>query len=287
MVATSVSVQEKLTEILVQVVDCAPGDVIPEATLGADLGVDSLSIVEVCEKLGLDFGVYITDETINSMVTVQDAVNAVVHRDRTETGPRNPAQNGPMLAANGANELPVSSDSGLFGHLSDDELAEKKRHAWRLVGVMAGAGLAIGLVLGIGGAALISASGIKNIEPPPAASTTASVEPSSPTPSSTPTAAPTTAEPGEPELEADAVAVSPGERIVLSGMFPELGKGALLQVQIKDPDTGWDDFPVTTRTGDGGEFRTIVRTTRQGERMFRMFYQESDKTTPSVTVTVG
>ena len=285
--APSVSVQEKLTEILVQVVDCAPGDVIPAATLGADLGVDSLSIVEVCEKLGLDFGVYIPDETINSMVTVQDAVDAIVHHDRTVAAPRNPAQNAPILATNGARELPATSDSGLFGHLSDDELGEKKRHAWHLVRVMAGAGLAVGLVLGIGSAALIGASGIKNIEPPPAANTTATVETSSPTPSPTPTAAPTTAEPGKAELKADARAVSPGERIVLSGTFPELGKGALLQVQIKDPDTDWDDFPVTTRTGDDGEFRTIVRTTRQGDRMFRMFFKESDKTTPTVTVTVG
>jgi len=286
-VATSVSVQERLTEILVQVVDCAPGDVIPDANLGKDLGVDSLSIVEVCEKLGQDFGVYISDETINSMVTVQDAVDAIVHHDHTTAGPRNPAQNAAMLAASGPS---TAEDSSLFGHLTDAELNEKKRHAWRLVGGMAGAGLAIGLVLGIGGAALINASGIKNIEPPPAADTTAAATEETasptptPTPSPTPTVIPTTA---EPELKADAVAVSPGQRIVLSGTFAELGKGALLQVQIKDPDTDWDDFPVTTRTGDDGEFRTIVRTTRQGERKFRMLHKESDKTTPTVMVAVG
>lgn len=285
--ATSASVQQRLTEILVQVVDCAPLEVIPAAKLGKDLGVDSLSIIEVCEKLGQDFGVYLTDETINSMVTVQDAVNAIIHHDHTTAGPRHPSQITAARAASGASSSSTTSDGSIFCHLTEDELEEKKRHAWRLVGGMAGAGLAIGLVLGIGGAALIDATGIKNIEPPPAASSSTTEPTASPTPSPTPTVAPTTAEPAESELRADEAAVSPGQQIVLSGTMAELGEGALLQVQIKDPDTDWDDFPVTTRTGKNGEFRTIVRTTRQGDRQFRMLHQESGDKTPAVTVTVG
>lgn len=262
-----------------QVVDCAPGAVVPTARLGKDLGVDSLSMVEVCEKLGQDFGVYISDEAINSMVTVDDAVHSITDHDGSQAPP----------AAPGRTAAPAPAAQTLFGDISPDDLQAKKRHAWLLAARMAAAGLAIGLVLAFVGVALINASGIKDIEPPSAAPTTSAPEATTAPPKPSPTATPSPTEETEapPTLAAEPTSASPGEQIVLEGTFEEAGDGATLQVQIKDPGTEWDIFPVTTRTGTYGEFRTIVRTTRTGERQFRLLDTATDKTTPAVTVTIG
>ena len=73
---------EQLTDILVQVVHCSPDDVVPAAVL-QDLGTDSLTIVEVGEELGRRFDVYLSDDTIDALRTVQDAIDAVVRHDGT------------------------------------------------------------------------------------------------------------------------------------------------------------------------------------------------------------
>lgn len=173
-----------------------------------------------------------------------------------------------------------------------DEIKEKKRDAWHLVGRMAVVGLAIGVVLGIGGTALIRATGINDIEPPPSPATSEPTAAPSPeeTPSPTPTPEPTEEEEGvegPATLTTDNTSAGLGERIVLTGTFEEAGAGALLQVQIKDGDEPWDDFPVTTRTDDQGGFRTIVRTSNGGDRDFRLLHEDSGDATPSVTITIG
>lgn len=288
--ASSESVLASLKEILGQVVDCPSDQVVLSARLGKDLGVDSLSMIEVCEKLGVTFDRYITDDAINDIVTVQDAVNAIVHHDGSTVGLANPA----LLAAEETTGTENSGrDSTLFEHLNPAELEEKKRDAWGLVTKMAVAGLAIGVVLGLGGAMLIQATGIDELQPlpsqqQPVAAPTASASPSEPAPTPTPTPSQTT-EPADDQatLSADPSQVSPRERIKLSGTFPELGKGALLQVQVKDPGSDWDDFPVTTRSGTDGKFRTYVFTSREGEQIFRLINPDSGKTTPPVTVTIG
>ncbi len=276
---TTEAVQQQLRGILVQVVDCAPGDVVPTARLGKDLGVDSLSMVEICEKLGQDFDVYISDGAINSMVTVDDAIRSITEHDGSQAPPAAVPRTAP----------PASSTQTLFGDISSDELDAKKRHAWLMVARMVIAGLAIGLVLAFAGVALINASGIKDIEPPSAAPTTSAPEATTAAPKPSPTATPSPTEKTEapPTLSAEPTSASPGEQIVLEGTFEKAGDGATLQVQIKDPGTKWDIFPVTTKTGAYGEFRTIVRTTRTGKRQFRMLDTATDKTTPAVTVTIG
>lgn len=72
--------QEQLTDILVQVVGCPADAVVPAAVL-KKLGTDSLTIVEVGEELGRRFGVRLSDQAIDSMRTVQDAIDAVVRHD--------------------------------------------------------------------------------------------------------------------------------------------------------------------------------------------------------------
>lgn len=272
--ATTLEVQQRLTQILIQVVDCAPDDVVRSARLNKDLGVDSLSIIEVCEKLGLDFDVYLSDEAINSMVTVGDAIDAVVRHD----GAVGPIQSSARR-----------STEALFGNISDQELSEKKRHALVLAARMAVVGLAIGLVLAFAAVAIVRASGIDDIEVPRAAPTTAAPQTPTPKPSATPSASPPPTEEtvAPAELTATPTMASPSQQIVLEGTFDEAGDNTTLQVQVKDPDTGWDDFPVTTQTGAGGEFRTIVRTTRPGERKFRLLDKKTDKSTPAVKVTIS
>ncbi|MRJ77947.1 acyl carrier protein [Aeromicrobium sp. SMF47] len=80
---SSSAVQDQLTDILVGAVGCHARDVRPGAVL-ADLGTDSLTLVEVGEELGRRFDVYLSDDTIDSMVTVQDAIDAVVRHDGSQ-----------------------------------------------------------------------------------------------------------------------------------------------------------------------------------------------------------
>jgi acyl carrier protein len=80
------SVHDQLTDILVAVVGCPAGDVVPSAAL-KKLGTDSLTIIEVGEELGRRFGVHLADDTINSLRTVQDAVDATVRHDGSTVPP--------------------------------------------------------------------------------------------------------------------------------------------------------------------------------------------------------
>ena len=87
---SSSSVREQLTDILVRVVGCPADAVVPSALL-KELGTDSLTIVEVGEELGRRFGVHLADATIDSMMTVQDAIDAIVHHGgSTVPPPRSP-----------------------------------------------------------------------------------------------------------------------------------------------------------------------------------------------------
>ena len=67
-----------LTVVLDQVTGIHPDRVVPEASFENDLGVDSLSMVEVLVACEDTFGVRIPDETIESIFTVGDAVAFIV-----------------------------------------------------------------------------------------------------------------------------------------------------------------------------------------------------------------
>lgn len=276
---SSAAVHDQLTPIIVQVVGCEPEAVVKPASLKGDLGVDSLSIIEIVEKLGLTFDVYIPDEVVNSMVTVQDAINSVVRHDPASKGPAHPASTVALARFTPA--------SGVPRPLPEDEILRRKQIAWKFAWAFVGVGLVLGVIFGLGGIALVSASGLKGIEPTAGPTPSASPTPT-PTPSSTPTpsASASTANP-DPTLTAESTSIAPGEKLHLSGAFPELGEGATLQVQVKDGSAPWDDFPVTTNTGKDGTFSTVIFTTRTGERQFRLLNKSTDKPTPSVTITIG
>jgi len=254
---TNDNIRHELAAILASSLGTDSARVLPGARL-AELGVDSLATGTVADALGQRLGVRLDAETADSLVTVQDAVDAIAARTATSTA-----------------DGPVPRDP------------HRTSAAWRLATWMVVAGAAIGLALGFGSAAIVSATGLGNVDLPPLAAPTATPTPTStpkPTPSPTPTAEDAIP---PPTLAAESDRVSPGQRFRLSGAFPELGDGAVLQVQVKDPGAEWDDFPITTTTRANGSYETVIYTSRTGKREFRMLHKESDTASPVITVQIG
>ena len=271
---SSSSVREQLTDILVQVVGCRADAVVPEAHL-KELGTDSLTIVEMAEELGRRFDVYLSDDTVDGLVTVQDAIDAVVRHD----GATPPAHSGRVTTTLESPAPPVR----------DEEQLRRRHLGERLVFWFVVIGAALGAVLGFGGSALIEASGIGAVDLP-AISNPTTAPTTEPTTTATPEPTETTpAQSNEPKptIKASSPQVSPGERFVLEGRFPAVGEGAELQVQVKDEGSDWDDFPIETTTRGGGKFKTELYTSRTGERQFRLLDKKSDEATPAVTVEIG
>lgn len=272
---SSSSVREQLTDILVRVVGCPTDAVVPDRTL-KELGIDSLTIVEMAEELGRRFDVYLSDDTIDGLITVDDTIQAVVRHD----GSRPPADAGHVPTALESPAPPAKRDQ------RDPRRSIAARLAiWF---VLLGAGL--GAVLGFGGSALIKATGLSAVDLPPIVSPTTAptaASPSTPTPTPTETTTESAGQP-EPVINASTDQVSPGERFILSGKFPAAGKNAELQVQVKDEGGPWDDFPIETTTRDAdGTFKTELYTSRTGKREFRLTNKKTDKSTPAVTVEIG
>ncbi|MCL3818326.1 acyl carrier protein [Aeromicrobium wangtongii] len=263
------SVREQLTDILVRVVGCPADAVVPSAKL-KDLGTDSIAIVEVGEELGRRFGVYLSDTTIDSMTTVQDAIDAVVNHDS---------------GAAASQPSAASQPAPVIHH--DPEVRRTKLRTFAATFVFFG--LVIGGAVGLGGAALVSATGISKVDLP-AIGVTATPTPK-PEPATKKKAAPKEATPTDdpkPTINTSSERVAPGERFLLSGAFPGSPDGQTLQVEVKDgPGAGWDDFPIQTQIRDGGIFRTELYTSRTGERTFRIKNTETGETTPTIKVTIG
>ncbi|MGI9085458.1 MAG: acyl carrier protein [Aeromicrobium sp.] len=264
-----------LTDILVQVVGCAPEDVVDRATLKS-LGVDSLAMVEMADELGRRFDLHIADETVNGLRTVADAVSAITRHEDIRR-PRDIATATAPVPAREASAEPSETDP------------EERRSALRRLALwFAAAGATVGIVLGFGGAALVGATGLsESTLPPLTLPTTPAPTTASPTPAPTPT--PTDEETADPDptLTIGNTQVSPGERFTLEGRFPGLDNGETIQVEVKDPGEKWDEFPVTARTRGDGEYRTQIYTSRTGERKFRMTHLASNTTTPAVSVRIG
>lgn len=272
-------VRPQLVDVIVRVVECADDDVTPQATL-TSLGIDSLSVVEIADEIGRRFGVYLADDVVTGLRTVGDIERAVAEHDGTEA----PAW--VRQAAVAARWTPAEDRGEAIRPRQPTSRAAVRRFAfWTAV-----FGAVLGLGIGLGGSAVLSAAGLQDAYLPPLAQPTASP---SPTPTATESAEPEEPtgdddeEAAEPTLTAAKTQVPPGERFGLSGEFPDLGSGEVLQVQVRDPGEGWDDFPVTATTRDGGRYETVIYTSRTGEREFRMRHTASGKTTPAVKVQIG
>jgi len=166
--------------------------------------------------------------------------------------------------------------------------SDPRRPAARAAGWLALIGVALGVAVGLFSAGALTATGVTSADLPPLAAPT--TEPST-TP--TPTAAPTTEAPedeAKPKPKLTPIPgnrVSPGQRFPIEGVIPTVDSGTVLQVQVKDGDGPWDDFPVTVAAQDGGRFKTEIYTSRTGERKFRVTDKASGDSTPEITVTIG
>jgi len=166
--------------------------------------------------------------------------------------------------------------------------ADPRRPAARAAGWLALIGVALGVGLGLFFAGALTATGVTSADLPPLAAPTS--EPSTtPTPSPEPTTeAPENESKPKPRLTpVPGNRVAPGERFPIEGVIPGVGNGTVLQVQVKDGDGPWDDFPVTVTARDGGRFETQIYTSRTGERKFRVTDKASGESTPVITVTIG
>jgi acyl carrier protein len=69
----------RLAQILGGVTGVDPADVTPETTFVADLGVDSLTMVDIVVAAEDQFGLLIGDDEAARFRTVGDAVDSIVH----------------------------------------------------------------------------------------------------------------------------------------------------------------------------------------------------------------
>lgn len=86
------------------------------------------------------------------------------------------------------------------------------------------------------------------------------------------------------QLEAEQDVVGSFEEIELFGTYRG-GAGATLQVQRRQGDDDWEDFPVDVSV-DGREFDTTVQTSRTGVNQWRVVDLEADERSNVVEVRV-
>lgn len=77
MANTQSEIQNKVVEILVEQLGINSNDVIPSASIIADLGADSLDTVELVMAFEEEFGLEIPDDIAETIVTVRDIVNYI------------------------------------------------------------------------------------------------------------------------------------------------------------------------------------------------------------------
>lgn len=285
--ASRAEVLDQITDISVRVLGCDEDAVGPQSRF-SELGSDSLTIVEIGEELGRRFDVYLSDDTIDTMRTVQDAMDSVL----SLTAAAERAAAAQPAATRPATSQPTTAQPAARSITSPRPIApvqtpHVKRKAFGAIIWMAIIGVLVGGGIGFGLSAMVSATGIKDVALPPLNATTATPTPTKTTPAPKPKPTQTDDPTPEPTLNAESTQVAPGERFVLSGAFPDLDEGTVLQVQVREKGTGWDDFPITTMTRADGRFKTELYTSRTGEREFRLLAEASGTKTPTVKVQIG
>jgi acyl carrier protein len=71
---------DKLKEILVDVLGVNESDIKPESKFVDDLGADSLDLVELIMAFEDKFGIEISDEQAEKMVTIKDVLDYIVSK---------------------------------------------------------------------------------------------------------------------------------------------------------------------------------------------------------------
>ncbi|HQM91935.1 MAG TPA: acyl carrier protein [Syntrophales bacterium] len=71
------SIEEKVIEIIVEQLDVTREECVPEASFIEDLGADSLDLVELIMAMEENFGIEISDEELQKIRTIQDAISYI------------------------------------------------------------------------------------------------------------------------------------------------------------------------------------------------------------------
>ncbi len=72
----------KVKEMVASQLGKSEDEITPESSFIEDLGADSLDLVELIMSMEDEFGLEISDEDAESIVTVQDAINFIVERKK-------------------------------------------------------------------------------------------------------------------------------------------------------------------------------------------------------------
>ena len=132
--STPAEIREQLTDILGKVAD-VPSEAVRDTAILKDVGVDSIATVELAEGIGRTFDLRLADETVNEWRTVGDLVRTVQREE----------------AAKAHRLEPVAPPT-----MTDEE----RTGAFKQLAIffaLIGAGL--GIVIGVGAAALLTSSG--------------------------------------------------------------------------------------------------------------------------------
>jgi acyl carrier protein len=76
----SENIEDKVKKIIAEKLSVDLSEVKPEASFVDDLGADSLDLVELIMSMEEEFGVEISDEDAEKIVTVKDAISYVDKR---------------------------------------------------------------------------------------------------------------------------------------------------------------------------------------------------------------
>ena len=79
--------RELLMEMIARQLGLSPEQISGEASITEDLGADSLDIVELLAALEDEYGVYLTDEEVINLRTVDEVAACVLGRLSTEPSP--------------------------------------------------------------------------------------------------------------------------------------------------------------------------------------------------------
>ncbi len=72
----------KVKEMVASQLGKSEDEITPESSFIEDLGADSLDLVELIMSMEDEFGLEISDEDAESIITVQDAINFIVERKK-------------------------------------------------------------------------------------------------------------------------------------------------------------------------------------------------------------
>jgi acyl carrier protein len=72
----------KVKEMVASQLGKTEDEISPESSFIEDLGADSLDLVELIMSMEDEFGLEISDEDAESIITVQDAVNFILERKK-------------------------------------------------------------------------------------------------------------------------------------------------------------------------------------------------------------